>query len=54
MIPRRNKTGVLRKISGSMMRDELTGGWRKLTDEELHNLYYPPSIIKMNSKIMGR
>jgi hypothetical protein len=26
-------------------RDEETGGWRKLYDEELHNLYSSPSII---------
>jgi hypothetical protein len=25
----------------------VTGGWRKLHNEELHNLYYSPSIIKM-------
>jgi hypothetical protein len=28
-------------------RDEETGGWRKLHNEELHNLYSSPSIIKM-------
>jgi hypothetical protein len=28
-------------------RREVTGGWRKLHDEELHNLYPSPSIIKM-------
>jgi hypothetical protein len=27
--------------------DEMTGGWRKLHNEELHNLYSPPSIIRM-------
>jgi hypothetical protein len=26
-------------------RDEETGGWRKLHNEELHNLYSSPSII---------
>jgi hypothetical protein len=25
----------------------VTGGWRKLHNEELHNLYYSPSIIRM-------
>jgi hypothetical protein len=31
--------------------DEVTGGWRKLHNEELHNLYSTPSIIRMiNSK----
>jgi hypothetical protein len=28
-------------------RDEVRGGWRKLHDEELHNLYCSPSIIRM-------
>jgi hypothetical protein len=28
-------------------RNEVTGGWRKLHNEELHNLYYSPSIIGM-------
>jgi hypothetical protein len=37
---------VLRAIFGSK-RDELTGGWRKLHNEELHNLYSSPSIIRM-------
>jgi hypothetical protein len=29
-------------------RDEVTGGWRKLHNEELHNLYSSPSIIRIN------
>jgi hypothetical protein len=29
------------------MRDEVTGGWRKLHNEELHNLYSSPSIIRI-------
>jgi hypothetical protein len=37
---------VLRRIFGSK-RDEVTGDWRKLHNEELHNLYYSPSIIRM-------
>jgi hypothetical protein len=37
---------MLRRIFGSK-RDELTGGWRKLLNEEIHNLYYSPSIIRM-------
>jgi hypothetical protein len=37
---------VLRKIFGPK-RDELTGGWRKLHNEKLHNLYSSPSIIRM-------
>jgi hypothetical protein len=28
-------------------RDEVTGGWRKLYNEGLHNLYSSPSIIRM-------
>jgi hypothetical protein len=27
-------------------RDEVTGGWRKLHNEELHGLYSSPSIVK--------
>jgi hypothetical protein len=37
---------VLRGIFGPK-RDEVIGGWRKLHNEELHNLYCPPSIIRM-------
>jgi hypothetical protein len=37
---------MLRRIFGPK-RDEVTGGWRKLHNEELHNLYYPPNIIRM-------
>jgi hypothetical protein len=37
---------VLKRIFGPR-RDEVTGGWRKLHNEELHNLYSSPSIIKM-------
>jgi hypothetical protein len=28
-------------------RDEVTGGWRKLHNEEHHNFYSSPSIIRM-------
>jgi hypothetical protein len=28
-------------------RDEVTGEWRKLHDEELHDLYSSPSIIRI-------
>jgi hypothetical protein len=28
-------------------RDEMTGDWRKLHNEELHNLYSSPNIIRM-------
>jgi hypothetical protein len=37
---------VLRRIFGPK-RDEVTGGWRKLHNEELHNLYSSPCIIRM-------
>jgi hypothetical protein len=37
---------VLRRIFG-LKRDEVTGGWRKLHNEELHNLYSSPSINRM-------
>jgi hypothetical protein len=37
---------VLRRIFGPK-RDEVTGGWRKLHNEDLHDLYSSPSIIRM-------
>jgi hypothetical protein len=37
---------VLRRIFGPK-RAVVTGGWRKLHNEELHNLYSSPSIIRM-------
>jgi hypothetical protein len=37
---------VLRRIFATT-RDEVAGGWRKLFNEELHNLYSFPSIIRM-------
>jgi hypothetical protein len=37
---------VLRIIFG-IKRDKVIGGWRKLLNEELHNLYSSPSIIRM-------
>jgi acyl-coenzyme A synthetase/AMP-(fatty) acid ligase len=36
----------LRRIFGPR-RDELTKDWRKLHNEELHNLYSSPNIIRM-------
>jgi hypothetical protein len=35
---------VLRRIFGPK-RDEVTGGWRKLHNEELHGFYSSPSIV---------
>jgi hypothetical protein len=29
------------------MKDEVTRGWRKVHNEELHNLYSSPNIIRM-------
>jgi hypothetical protein len=40
------ENSVLRRIFG-LKKDEVTGGWRKLQNEELHNLFYSPSIIRM-------
>jgi hypothetical protein len=40
------KNKVLTRIFGPK-RDEVTGGWRKLHNEELHNLYSSPGIIRM-------
>jgi hypothetical protein len=37
---------MLRRIF-SLKRDEVTGGWRKLHNEELHNLYSSPNIIRL-------
>jgi hypothetical protein len=37
---------VLRRIFGAK-RGEVTGDWRKLHNEELHNLYSSPNIIRM-------
>jgi hypothetical protein len=41
---------VLRRIFG-LKRDEVTGDWRKLHNEKLHNLCSSPNIIRM---IMSR
>jgi hypothetical protein len=38
---------VLRRIFG-LKRDEVTGSWRKLHNEELHGLYSSPSIVRVN------
>jgi hypothetical protein len=37
---------VLRRVF-ALMRDEMTGEWRKLHNEELHKLYSSPCIIRM-------
>jgi hypothetical protein len=40
------KLRVLRRIFGTK-RDRVAGGWRKLHNEELHNLHPSPSIIRI-------
>jgi hypothetical protein len=40
------ENGLLRRIFG-LKRDEVTGEWRKLHNEELHDLYCSPSIIRI-------
>jgi hypothetical protein len=37
---------VLRRIFGPK-RNEVTDGWRKLHNEELHNQYFSSSVIRM-------
>jgi hypothetical protein len=36
---------ILRRIIGPQ-REELAGGWRRLHNEELHNLYTSPNVIR--------
>jgi len=38
---------VLRRIFGSR-RDEVTGGWRRLHNEKLNDLYCSPNIVQVN------
>jgi hypothetical protein len=49
----KNKFGVLRVFENRVLRricgpkrDEVMGDWRKLHNEELHNLYSSPDIIR--------
>jgi hypothetical protein len=37
---------VVRRIFGPK-RGEVVGGWRKFHDEELHNMYVSPCLIRM-------
>jgi hypothetical protein len=41
-----NQNRVIRRIFGPK-RDEVTGGWRKLHNEEMHGLYSSPSIVRV-------
>ena len=46
------QNGVLRRIYGPK-RDEVTGEWSKLHNEELNDLYFSPNIVRVTkSKIM--
>jgi hypothetical protein len=38
---------VLRRIFGPKS-EEKAGGWRRLHNEELHNLYASPNIVRVN------
>jgi hypothetical protein len=40
------ENGVLRRIFGPK-RDEIIGSWRKMHNEELHNLYSSLNVIRM-------
>jgi hypothetical protein len=40
---------VLRRIFGPK-RDEMMGGWEKLHNDELHNIYSSPSIFESSSR----
>jgi hypothetical protein len=44
----------VRRVIFGLERDEMTGEWRKPHNEELHNLYSSPNIIRMikSKKIM--
>jgi hypothetical protein len=40
------ENSVLRRIFGSK-RDEVTGEWRKLNNDELSDLYSSPKIVRL-------
>jgi hypothetical protein len=44
---------VLRRVFGPK-RDEVTGEWRKLHNEELNDLYYLPNIMRVTRVGEGR
>jgi hypothetical protein len=43
------KSWVLKRISGPKI-EELTGGWRKLHNEELHNLRYSYILLEQTNQ----
>ena len=47
------ENNVLRRILGPK-RDEITGEWRKLNNEELNVLYSSPSIVRVKKSIRMR
>jgi hypothetical protein len=44
---------VLRRIFGSKM-EEVAGGWRRLHNEDLHDMYTLPNIIRVNKSMRMR
>jgi PAS domain-containing protein len=41
---------ALRRIFG-LKRDRIIGGWRKFLNEELHNLYSLPNVIRQSGRM---
>jgi hypothetical protein len=45
---------MLRRLCGPKL-EEVMGGWRRLHNEELHNLYVPPNVVRVIiSRMMRR
>jgi hypothetical protein len=52
---KKNMENLIILIIFGPKRDDVTGDWRKLHNEELHNLYSSPNIIRKNkSRGVGR
>jgi hypothetical protein len=47
------ENGILRRIF-EPKRDEVVGGWKKLHNEVLHNMYSSPTLIRTNTSIKMR